>query len=206
MQENAEWLRAAAQIDVIRDPDQSGDKNISEVTVRLRDGRSYTWRSPYFNSFFCQMYGIPLSQECDRIFIQHYRGGLFCLSVTDGSLLWRSKSRAVFNHNLVNEDGTLCIAMSERSVVLLDQAADQELKRVRLRSPNGFTILGKDRILVEVPRARWQILDSRAFQVLEEITRKQRDSAEGAAMWKRIFREWNPENEEADDASSDTEI
>jgi len=170
----------------------------STVEVKYRNGACHSWSSTHIEVVHCKMWGIPLSFDCRYIFAPQENGGLWCLSVEDGTVKWKSKSRAQFKQILVNPTGSLCCAASQQDIVVLDSATGTEQLRKRITWINDFKVLEKDRILVNANARQWHILNSETLEVAEIIRKKDLDTNWMPTVWKRLFQERHPsENEDS---------
>lgn len=161
-----------------------------KIEVEYRNGTCLCWDTRHINVAFCMMWGIPLSLDCRYIFAPQEHGGLWCLSVEDGSVQWKTKSRAQFKHILVNAAGSICCAVSEHDIVVLDSMTGTEQVRKKVSWINDFKVLGKDKILVEANARQWYILNSETLEILEIIHKKELNPENEQAIWKRVFQEW----------------
>mgnify|MGYP004508074093 FL=1 len=168
----------------------------STVEVKYRNGTCHAWSTTHIDVVHCKMWGIPLSFDCRYIFAPQKNGSLCCLSVEDGSVQWKTKSRAQFKQILVNPTGTLRCAASERDIVVLDSATGEEQLRKRITWINDFYVLEKDRILVEANARQWHILNSETLEVTEVILKKNLDTNWMPTIWERLFRERHPSEDE----------
>lgn len=160
------------------------------IEIQYRDGNQICWDTTNINVTFSMMWGIPLSLDCRHIFVPHSKGGVRCLCVEDGSIKWKTKSKAHFKHIMVNPTGSICCASGEHNIVVLDNTTGEELLNKRISMDNQFTVLGKDKILVEATSTKWYVLNSETLETIEIIRKKDSNSLRGQEMWKRIFQDW----------------
>ena len=91
---------------------------------------------------------------------------------------------------MVNPTGSICCASGEHNIVVLDNTTGEELLNKRISMDNQFTVLGKDKILVEATSTKWYVLNSETLETIEIIRKKDSNSLRGQEMWKRIFQDW----------------
>lgn len=169
---------------------QHEDERDVTVEVQYSSGFSAMWKTMYIDVAFCMLWGIPLSLDCKKIYTPQVNGRVYCLSASDGSPLWKTKSREHFKNILVNTDETLCCAAGNNRIVVLDGASGNEICSRKVSIDNQFTVLGDNRILVEATSSKWYVLDSQTLKIIETIQKKDLNSAQGQEIWKRIFNGW----------------
>lgn len=162
-----------------------------KIEVEYRNGTSLSWNTTHINVTFCMMWGIPLSFDCRNIFAPQKHGGLWCLSVEDGTVKWKTKSRAQFKQVLVNVTGSLCCAASEHDIVILDGTTGTEQIKKRISWINDFAVLGTNRILVEANSKQWHILNSETLEVVEIIYKKELNLGDRLAEWEYLFQKYS---------------
>jgi len=165
------------------------DQNV-DIEVQFCNGKSLFWSTANVDVTFSMLWGIPLSFDCKYIFAPQVNGGVWCLSVENGSVKWKSKSRANFKQIMVNTTGSICCASGEHNIVVLDIATGVEKAKRRISVNNHFTVLGKHKLLVEATSAKWYVLDSETLDIIEIISKKDLNSYRGQEIWKRIFEDW----------------
>lgn len=161
-----------------------------DIDVQYRCGKRLSWSTANVDVTFSMLWGIPLSFDCKYIFAPQVNGGVQCLSVEDGSIKWKSKSRAQFKQILVNTSGSICCASGEHNIIVLDSATGVERTSKRISANNHFTVLGKEKILVEATSTKWYVLNSETLDIVETISKKDLNSRYGQEIWKRIYKEW----------------
>lgn len=163
-----------------------------EVTIEVQysSGKKLFWSTTNIDVTFSMLWGIPLSFDCMYIFAPQVNGGVRCLSVKDGSIKWKTKSKAHFKQIMVNTTGSICCASGEHEIVVLDSTTGVERGKKRISVNNQFTVLGKDKILVEATSTKWYVLNSETLETIEIINKKDLNSHKGQEIWKRIFKDW----------------
>lgn len=161
------------------------------VEIEYNNGNVDQWVSSQIDVVFCMMWGIPLSFDCKYIFVPQDKGGVCCLSAKDGALVWKTKSRELFKQILVNGNNTLCCASGNHRIVVLDSMTGNELSALRISNINQFSVLGKDRILVDATAKSWYVVHSETLEIMETIDKKMLNTLNGREIWKRIYCEWN---------------
>lgn len=163
-----------------------------EVTIEVQysSGKKLFWSTTNIDVTFSMLWGIPLSFDCMYIFAPQVNGGVQCLSVKDGSIKWKTKSKAYFKQIMVNTTGSICCASGAHDIVVLDSTTGVEKAKKRISENNQFTVLGKDKILVEATSTKWYVLNSETLDTIEIINKKDLNSHKGQKIWKRIFKDW----------------
>lgn len=169
------------------------------IEVQYRNGKRVSWNTTQVVVVHCMMWGIPLSFDCKYIFVPLRNGGVRCLSVEDGSIVWKSKSRAHFKQIMVNTTGSICCASGENHIVVLDGTTGAEKTSKRISTNNNFSVIGKERILIEATSTKWYILHSETLNIIEEISKKDLNSLNGREIWKRVYKEWGSVNIDSED-------
>ena len=164
------------------------------IEVQYSSGKRIFWSTTCVDVAFSMLWGIPLSFDCMYIFAPQVNGGVRCLSVEDGSIKWKTKSKAHFKQIMVNTTGSICCASGEHDIVVLDSTTGFEMANKRIGVNNHFTVLGKDRLLVEATSTKWYMLNSETLEIIEIINKKDLNSHKGQEMWKRIFQNWGSVN------------
>lgn len=160
------------------------------IEVQYSSGKRIFWSTSNVDITSCMLWGIPLSFDCMYLFAPQINGGVWCLSVEDGSIQWKSKSKAHVKQIMVNTTGSICCASGEHNIVVLDNTTGTELVSKRIGMNNHFTVLGKARLLVEATSTKWYVLHSETLEIIEMISKKDLNSPKGQEMWKRIFQDW----------------
>lgn len=160
------------------------------IEVRYRCGKRLSWCTNNVDVTFSMLWGIPLSFDCRYIFVPQVNGGVWCLSVEDGSVKWKTKSKAHFKQIMVNPAGSICCASGTNNIVVLDISTGAETTSKRIARNNQFKVLGKDRILVDATAANWIVMNSETLKTIEVLNKKDLNAQKGQEIWKRIFRDW----------------
>lgn len=163
----------------------------SIIEVEYRNGTRLSWSSTYIDVVFSKMWGIPLSFDCQHIFAPQKGGGLWCLSAENGAVQWKTKSRAQFKQVLVNRIGSLCCAVSEHDIVILDSTTGTEQIKKRISWINDFAVLGTNKILVEANSKQWHILNSETLEVVEIIYKKELNLGDRLAEWEYLYQKYS---------------
>ena len=164
------------------------------IEVQYSNGKRLFWNTTSVDVTFSMLWGIPLSFDCMYIFAPQANGGVWCLSVEDGSIKWKTKSKSHFKQIMVNTTDSICCASGEHDIVVLDSTTGVEGVKKRIGMNNHFTVLGKDRLLVEATSTKWYVLNSETLETLEIINKKDLNSQKGQEIWKRIFQDWESAN------------
>lgn len=165
----------------------------TEVQFFFNSGRTLSWKTQSIEIAACMMWGIPLSRDDRFIYVPQEKGRLFCLSVDNGVLMWRTKSKEHFKNILVNPNGTLCCACGTGRIVVIDAVTGDELC-TRKATNNQFTVLSNETILVEFA-SRWEIWDSTTLVTIESFSKKEMNSVHGRKIWVQIFKNWDSSGE-----------
>lgn len=161
------------------------------VEVQYCTGERISWRTTRIDITSSMLWGIPLSFDCMHLFAPQVGGGVCCLLVKDGSICWKTKSRAHFKQIMVNPVASLCCACGEHDIVVLDIETGAEISKKRISLNNHFTVLGTNRILVEATSTKWCVLNSESLETIEVISKKDLNTHQGQEIWRRIFKDWS---------------
>ena len=164
------------------------------IEVQYSNGNRLFWSTTNINVTFSMLWGIPLSYDCMHIFAPQVNGGVCCISVEDGSIMWKTKSRAHFKQIMVNKTGSICCASGEHDIVVLNSVTGAEIVKKRISVNNHFTVLGNSSVLVEATSTTWNILNSETLETIEILKKNELNSSNGREIWKRVFREWESGN------------
>ena len=181
--------RAIQSITVLHEGEEEAVE--SKVEIQYSNGKQISWYTTKVNVVYGMLWGIPLSFDCRYIYAPQSNGGVCCLSVEDGSVKWKSKSKATFMQILVNPNGSICCASGPHDVVILDGDTGIEKNKRYITKCNQFQVLGKDRILVEATSQKYYVFNSETLETIEVITKKELNTQNGREIWKRIYAEWN---------------
>ncbi len=138
------------------------------MIIRYRSGEEYTWGSKYITSYIGQ-FGISVSPDGEKVFLQTWETGLFCFSARTGERLWRTKSRRGVTNIFVGED-TLTVQLHDYGMMLLSMETGEVLKEKRPYGVWGFTAIDH-RYLIAGHR-KWDLIEAETLEVKERFSDK----------------------------------
>lgn len=130
----------------------------STLDVTWRDGRSAHWSvSKPCIDVYADQFGLSVSPDGQRLFVQTDRSDLYCLDAATGQILWRSASKRGVTSLAVN-DATLVAHQSGRALLLMDAASGEVLRE---RSPArawNFFQLTLSHLICQTTARQWEII------------------------------------------------
>ncbi len=136
--------------------------------IRYRSGEQYSWGCKYITSYIRQ-FGISVSPDGEKVFLQTWETGLFCFSARTGERLWRTKSRRGVTDIFVGDD-TLTVQLHDYGMMLLSMETGEVLKEKRPYGVWGFTAIDH-RYLIAGHR-KWDLIEAETLEVMEQFSRK----------------------------------
>ena len=142
-----------------------------DVLVTGKDGRSWQWSSESLFLAGHMMYGISISRDGRFLFAQKSFGGMDCLELTTGKLVWKLKARADIGRIYVGQD-CICCSKSRNLLILVDIQSGALLQEYRTPFSNLFDILDDAHILIHSHAAYWEVLDGNTLKQVTKIPDK----------------------------------
>ncbi|MBQ6789366.1 MAG: PQQ-like beta-propeller repeat protein [Clostridia bacterium] len=142
------------------------------VTVLYRSGEKHTWKSKYIDSYNMGQFGIAVSADGTKVFVQTWNMGLFCYNAKTGEQLWRTKSRRGVTNIFVG-DRTVTAHVHEYAMHLIDVDTGEVIKEKRPAYAWGFTSLDNRYIVCKATARKWEIIDAETLAVAESFTHRE---------------------------------
>ncbi|MDR1563944.1 MAG: hypothetical protein LBS74_03195 [Oscillospiraceae bacterium] len=138
------------------------DKGISFI---LKNGETNFFSYPQIEPYQSQ-FGVSVSNNGEYIFIQDWDKGLFCYKINTAKLQWHSKQKRVTSL-IVGENFVLGF-VSSNWLIKHDIETGELIQKERCTAESFFQ-LDDNSFFVGPIRRRWKILETNAFEVLQEF-------------------------------------
>lgn len=138
------------------------------VTVKYVSGDHYVWDCKHLNPYIRQ-FGVSVSSDGEKVFLQTWETGLFCFSARTGERLWRTKSRRGVTDIFVCDE-TLTVQLHDYGMMLLSVETGEVLKEKRPYGVWGFTAIDH-RYLIAGHR-KWDLIEAETLEVKEQFSPK----------------------------------
>lgn len=145
-----------------------------DVLVRYRSGDHFRWGSELVSLSAFSLYGIAISTDGEFLFAQQVRGGLICLELRTGAVVWKTKSKAAYTHIYVNRD-TICCAKGKEEIQLIEIAGGKVLVSHKVSCSNRFETLDENKIINQSFSKHWEVLNPETLEVVESISMRDVD-------------------------------
>ncbi len=172
--------------------------DLFEVLVTKKDEGVYTWKSDSIFMAGHIMYGISISRDGKYLFAQKFSGGLDCLDLSTGKLIWKLKTRADIACIYVGEKH-ICCSKSHNALILIDIASGAILQEYRTPFFNLFDILDNTHIFVHSHAAYWEILNANTLEQVEKIPDKVLRNDHQSLLLRQLYHCYNPDEQESED-------
>lgn len=155
----------------------------SSVSVAWRDGRSAHWSvSKPCIDVYADQFGLSVSPDGQRLFVQTDRSGLYCLDAATGQTLWRSESKRGVTSLAVN-DTTLVAHQCERSLLLMDAASGEVLREKKPARAWSFYQLTPSHLICQTTARQWEIIRTDNLETVQVIPHKLFPRTNGDDGW-----------------------
>ena len=145
------------------------ETDVDEVTVNYRTGETYTWKCNYISSYIGQ-FGVSVSPDGERIFVQTWETGLFCFCARTGERIWRTKSRRGVTDIFVG-DTTLTVQRHDYGMELISMETGEVIRELRPYGAWGFTAVNH-RYLISGVR-KWDLIEAETLEIKERFSNKE---------------------------------
>lgn len=143
----------------------------SKITVKYKTGESYTWENNHIHGYNLG-FGIAVSNDGTKIFVQTWECGMFCLDAKTGNSIWRTKSKRGITSIFVG-DNTITAQLHDYAMQLIDINTGEVIKEKRPSTAWGFITLDNRYILCNVTARKWEIIDAETMETKETFTNKE---------------------------------
>lgn len=141
----------------------------SVLDVAWRDGRSAHWSvSKPCIDVYADQFGLSVSPDGQRLFVQTDRSGLYCLEAATGNTLWRSESKRGVTSLAVN-DTTLVAHQCERSLLLMNAATGEVLREKSPARAWSFWQLTPSHLICQTTARQWEIIRAEDLETVQVI-------------------------------------
>ena len=146
------------------------------------------------------MYGISISRDGKYLFAQKFSGGLDCIDLFTGKLIWTLKTRADIACIYVGEK-RICCSKSRNILISVDIETGAIIQEYRTPFSNLFDILDNNHIFVHSHAAFWEILNANTLQQVEIIPDKALRNDHQSLLHRQLYHWYNPESQEIEEDS-----
>lgn len=136
------------------------------VIVQYRSGEQFSWSCKYMTSYIGQ-FGVSVSPDGEKVFVQTWETGLFCFSARTGVQIWGTKSRRGVTDIFVGDD-TLTVQCHDYGMMLLSMDNGEVLRQLRPYGVWGFTAIDH-RYLIANHR-KWDLIEAETLEVKERFS------------------------------------
>lgn len=155
----------------------------SVLDVAWRDGRSAHWSvSKPCIDVYADQFGLSVSPDGQRLFVQTDRSGLYCLEAATGNTLWRSESKRGVTSLAVN-DTTLVAHQCERSLLLMNAATGEVLREKSPARAWSFWQLTPSHLICQTTARQWEIIRAEDLETVQVIPHKLFPRTSGDDPW-----------------------
>lgn len=136
--------------------------NIDSFVFSFADGRIVTVNVSEFvemSKAYNQQFGITLTDDGTRFFVQSWESGLFCFDIATGNLIWHNKQRKAYN--LATKGNVALCRYYGKCISIIDIESGQIIQSYPLAIGTTFKPLSQDYYLVGPKRGYYHILDSK---------------------------------------------
>ena len=161
---------AIAQVRIIR-PYHFGEIVEATVEVLFRDGSEYSWQNKQVCTVYNGQFGISVSDDGRRLFVQTWDKGMFCYDTKTGAQVWRTKRRLGITNIFVNES-TVLVHQHEKALQLLDIETGEVLKEKKPARAWGFYMLDDRHLICQTCAKHWEIIRAEDLETVEVIPAK----------------------------------
>lgn len=141
----------------------------SSVSVAWRDGYEARWSvSKPCIDVYADQFGLSVSPDGLRIFVQTDRSGLYCLDAATGNTLWRSP----FKHSVTSiaiNGATLVAHQCERALLLMDAATGEVLREKTPARAWCFYQLTPTHLICQTTARQWELLRTDTLETVMTI-------------------------------------
>lgn len=133
--------------------------NLGAVMFRYSDDRTITIdvSNHVELSAYNLQFGVTLTDDGTKFFLQSWEMGLFCFETQTGTLLWHIKRKKAFQ--LATRGNTVLCHFSGQCIAIIDVASGDILRNYSFTSGTTFKPLSSDYYLVGPKRNRYEIID-----------------------------------------------
>lgn len=142
-------------------------KQLSDIEIFFSAGEYAKWSAKMFDAAYIRQFGISVSNDGKRVFLQTWENGLYCLDSKSGEKIWRTKSKRGITNIFVNDE-TLCCMQREKALQLINIYTGEVIKE-RKACDRGFTVTDRKSIICQITAREKAIIDPETLDTIEVL-------------------------------------
>ncbi len=152
------------------EPFHYDSNTLGDIDVFYRSGEHHRWNTKHVGSYTDQ-FGIAVSNDGERIFLQTWENGLFCFDARTGAQIWRTKSKRGVTNTFVLDDTILC-QQHDWALQLLNIKTGEVVTEKRVTSW-GFTAIDHRYIVCQVKARKWELIEAASLKTILSYSSKE---------------------------------